>query len=77
MKSFKTYQTYRKERDIGKLVNTGKQIVQNYFDNLIFRKKETPQIEYYKRGVQRIFDMIESRYGIKLTNNDILAIAVI
>ena len=70
-----TYQTYRKERDIGKLVNTGKQIVQNYFDNLIFRKKETPQIEYYKRGVQRIFDMIESRYGIKLTNNDILAIA--
>lgn len=68
-------QTYRKERDIGKLVNTGKQIVQNYFDNLIFRKKETPQIEYYKRGVQRIFDMIESRYGIKLTNNDILAIA--
>ena len=70
-----TYQTYRKERDIGKLVNTDKQIVQNYFDNLIFRKKETPQIEYYKRGVQRIFDMIESRYGIKLTNNDILAIA--
>lgn len=70
-----TYQTYCKERDIGKLVNTGKKIVQNYFDNLIFRKKETPQIEYYKRGVQRIFDMIESRYGIKLTNNDILAIA--
>lgn len=43
-----TYQTYRKERDIGKLVNTGKQIVQNYFDNLIFRKKKHHKLNIIK-----------------------------
>ena len=69
------YTTYQNDKNIEKLMDDGKQIIQNYFDNLIFRKKETPQIEYYKRGVQRIFDMVESRYGLKLTNNDILAIA--
>ena len=49
--------------------------VQKYFDNLIFRKKELSQIDYYSRGVQHIFDLIESRYGLKITNNEILAIA--
>ena len=49
--------------------------VQKYFDNLIFRKKESSQIDYYSRGVQHIFDLIESRYGLKITNNEILAIA--
>lgn len=52
-----------------------KGLVQKYFDNLIFRKKESSQIDYYSRGVQHIFDLIESRYGLKITNNEILAIA--
>ena len=62
------------DNDVEKLINSGKQLIQDYFDNLIIRKKETPQIEYYRRGVQRIFDMVESRYGFKLTNNDVLEI---
>lgn len=49
--------------------------VQNYFDNLIFRRKESRQIAYYKRGVQHTFDLIQSRYGLIISNNDALAIA--
>ena len=69
------YHLYQEDNDVEKLINSGKQLIQDYFDNLIIRKKETPQIEYYRRGVQRIFDMVESRYGFKLTNNDVLEIA--
>lgn len=42
---------------------------------MIFRKKESSQIDYYNRGIQHIFDLIESRYGLKITNNETLAIA--
>ena len=52
-----------------------KNYVQKYFDNLIFRKKESSQVDYYNRGVQHIFNLIESRYGLKITNNETLAIA--
>lgn len=52
-----------------------KDYVHNYFDNLIFRRKESRQIAYYKRGVQHTFDLIQSRYGLIISNNDALAIA--
>lgn len=52
-----------------------KDYVHNYFDNLIFRRKESRQIAYYKRGVQHTFDMIQSRYGLIISNNEALAIA--
>lgn len=42
---------------------------------MIFRKKESSQVDYYNRGVQHIFNLIESRYGLKITNNETLAIA--
>ena len=42
---------------------------------MIFRKKESSQVDYYNRGIQHIFNLIESRYGLKITNNETLAIA--
>jgi len=70
---------FRKYRDehmtLSRFMKAEKNYVQKYFDNLIFRKKESSQIDYYNRGIQHIFDLIESRYGLKITNNETLAIA--
>ncbi len=70
---------YKKYKDghipLPEFMSIEKGYVQKYFDNLIFRKKESGQIDYYSRGVQHIFDLIESRYGLKISNNEILAIA--
>ena len=70
---------YKKYKEVhiplSQFMECEKGYVQKYFDNLIFRKKESSQIDYYSRGVQHIFDLIESRYGLKITNNEILAIS--
>lgn len=71
--SFMNYK--ENDHDLYNLMEKGKKTVERYFDHLIFRKKETPQIQYYKRGVQHIFDLVENHYGLKITNNEILAIA--
>lgn len=65
----------RNKYDLYEMMENGKKSVERYFDNLIFRRKETPQIQYYKRGVQHIFDLVENRYGLKITNNEILAVS--
>lgn len=70
------YKKYKDEHlSLPDFMKMEKGIVQRYFDNLIFRKKESSQIDYYSRGVRHIFNLIESRYGLKITNNEILAIA--
>ncbi|MDD7280438.1 sigma 54-interacting transcriptional regulator [Floccifex sp.] len=60
---------------LDEMMSEGKKTVERYFDNLVLRKHITPQIEYYKRGVQYVFDLVANRYGVKITNNDILAIS--
>lgn len=70
------YQTYLEHgKDLQQLMEQGKKIVSNYFDRLMFEKKASSQYEFYKRGVQHIFDLIESQYGFKITNNEMIAIA--
>ena len=70
------YRKYKEEHtSLSDFMAKEKNYVQKYFDNLIFRKKESSQVDYYNRGVQHIFNLIESRYGLKITNNETLAIA--
>ena len=71
-----SFRKYKEEHtSLADFMAKEKNYVQKYFDNLIFRKKESSQVDYYNRGVQHIFNLIESRYGLKITNNETLAIA--
>lgn len=52
-----------------------KQAVKDYFDNVLFKKNEMGDKDFYQNGVQYIFDLIASRYGLKVQNNDLIAIS--
>lgn len=52
-----------------------KKAVRDYFDSVMFKKNETADKDFYQNGVQYIFDLIASRYGLKVLNNDLIAIS--
>lgn len=70
------YQSYLEhELTLQELMEDGKKLVSTYFDRLMFEKKTNSQHEFYRRGVQHIFNLIESQYGFTITNNEMIAIA--
>lgn len=70
------YEAYVKNKlSLEELMKKGKAMIQQSFDRIIYQNKETSQQEYYQRGVQHIFELIESRYGVKISNNDVILIA--
>ncbi|NBK97557.1 MAG: PRD domain-containing protein [Erysipelotrichia bacterium] len=72
----KIYQDYR-DNKINKeaTLHQQKQSIREYFDHVLFKKDEIKDQSFYQNGVQYIFDLIASRYGLKVQNNDLLAIS--
>ena len=56
-------------------LNHNKQAVRQYFDEVLFVKQNESTTDFYQNGVQHIFDLMASRYGLKVANNDLLAIS--
>lgn len=52
-----------------------KESLNRYFDDVAFRKQEVSKIDFYQRGVQSVFELVLNQYGIKFTNNDVLAMS--
>ncbi len=55
--------------------NENKQAVRQYFDDMLFKKQDSSEIDLYQNGVSHIFDLMANRYGLKIANNDLLAIS--
>lgn len=56
-------------------LQSNKQAVRQYFDDILFVKQEVTKTNFYQNGVQHIFDLIADRYGLSIANNDLLAIS--
>lgn len=50
--------------------------LQDYFDHVFFKQFQEKEREFYQKGIKSIFDIIASRYGMKITNNDLLSISL-
>lgn len=48
--------------------------INKYYDYIIF-KNRTSELDFIQGIIQDIFDIISSRYGFKISNNDIIAIS--
>lgn len=51
------------------------QVVRDYFDDLLFKKSDQEEKDFYQNGVEHIFNLTAGRYGIKVSNNDLIAIS--
>lgn len=71
-----SYREYKKNHDHTLLMKKGKQIVADYLSFLMYKQKETSEIEYYRRGIDHIFELVESRYGFKTRNSERMALAM-
>lgn len=51
--------------------------INKYYDYIIFKKKtvNNAKLEFIQGIIQNIFDIISSRYGFKISNNDVIAIS--
>lgn len=72
-----TFQEYEKKK-----INTDNCIMklqshlQNYFDHVFFKNYDVKEKDFYQNGVNSIFDLIANRYGLKVSNNDLLSISL-
>lgn len=70
------FKEFQKNRDHSLLMKKGKLIVEDYLSLRVYKQKETPEIEYYRRGIEHIFELVEGRYGFKTRNSDRIALAM-
>lgn len=50
--------------------------LQDYIDHVFFKNYDVKEKEFYQKGVKSIFEIIASRYGLKISNNDLLSISL-
>lgn len=50
--------------------------IHDYFDHVFFKNFDAKEKDFYQNGVESIFDLISSRYGLKISNNDLLSISL-
>lgn len=50
--------------------------IQDYFDHVFFKNYDIKEKDFYQKGVESIFDLVSSRYGLKISNNDLLSISL-
>lgn len=49
-------------------------ILDDYFEKIVFNKKDNSQEKYFLDTVKQVLDMITSRYGFKISHNEVVAI---
>ncbi len=52
-----------------------KKVVDEYFSKIIFNKSDVSRTKYYLETVNRVFEIVTSRYGFHLSHNELVAIA--
>lgn len=50
--------------------------LQHYFDHVFFKNYDIKDKDFYQKGVESIFDLVSNRYGLKISNNDLLSISL-
>lgn len=63
------------ELSVEGLIFKNKQILREYFDKVFYKKNEVGEKDLYHKGIQHIFDLISERYGLKVQNNDLIALS--
>ncbi|MDO4467427.1 MAG: sigma 54-interacting transcriptional regulator [Bacillota bacterium] len=68
------YKDYLNHKNVTLLMKNGKKIISDYFDSVILKDYEVNN-SYYLKGMDYILDIMDDRYGFKVTNNERIAIA--
>lgn len=68
---YKTLISYIGDTDFDSKVNT---LIDEYFEKIVFNKKESTQKKYFLDTVSQVLDMITSRFGFVISHNEIVAI---
>ncbi len=69
------YKDYLIHKDTSKLMVKGKEIVQDFFDSIILKENDGKENRYYLTGIDSILNIMDNRYGFKVTNNERVAMA--
>lgn len=54
--------------------NKSQHIIDDYFEKIVFHKKDNNQQKYFLDTVNQVLDMSTSRYGFKISHNEVVAI---
>ena len=68
------FKEYKIHKDVSVLMEKGKKIIGDYFDAVILKESKIEQ-SYYLKGIDHILNVVDDRYGFKVTNNERRAIA--
>ena len=49
-------------------------LIDDYFEKIVFNKKDIMQSNYFLETVNKVLDMITSRYGFKISHNEVFAL---
>lgn len=71
---FNAYEAHEVNKDV--CLTKFIEYLQNYFDHVFFKNYDVKEKEFYQNGVKNIFEIIANRYGIKVSNNDLLSISL-
>lgn len=52
-----------------------KKIIDEYFEKIIFNKRDTYQNKYFLDTVSKVFDIVTGRYGFHMSHNELIAIS--
>ncbi|TDW25760.1 sigma-54 dependent transcriptional regulator of gfr operon [Breznakia blatticola] len=70
-----TFQTYTEnDANISEMDVSINQNIHEYFDKILYHATLSTDKDFYYKGIENIFDMIRNRYGLSLSNNDILTL---
>ena len=71
--SFLKYEA--KQLCIDDCINRLQMHIKDYFDHVFFKNYAAKEKDFYQHGVSNILNLIANRYGLKVSNNDLLSIS--